>query len=102
MNGWKKEELNLLLTKKTRSKKSVYKGLPQGGVISPTLYALHTKDINKGINFRTKVLQYADDIAIYFTDKNLLTAVNILEQSVRLIRNNLEKIGLKLESEKTF
>lgn len=41
------------------------KGLPQGAVLSPLLYALYTSSIMNNIEEEIRTVQFADDIAIY-------------------------------------
>lgn len=49
----------------------INKGLPQGDVLSPTLYAVYTKDILKGVSHQIMGLQYTDDIAIINKGKDI-------------------------------
>ena len=44
--------------------RSVFKGMAQGGVLSPLLYLLYVVDIERGLPKTHKLLQFADDIAI--------------------------------------
>jgi len=43
----------------------IYKGLPQGSVLSPLLFNLYVKDILLKVPHNCKVIQFADDIVIY-------------------------------------
>lgn len=81
--------------------RQVKKGLPQGGVISSTLYAIYTRKITEGVEYQCKVLQYADDIAMYISGKKVKELANKLEKALVQINNNLLKIGLKLQPDKT-
>jgi hypothetical protein len=45
----------------------VWKGLPQGSVLSPILYSLYTYDLESTVDSFCSILQYADDIVLYAT-----------------------------------
>lgn len=77
------------------------KGLPQGGVLSPLLYALYTKDIGNNINPQTKVIQYADDIAIIVREDNRVLLKERLVAAISQIDKNMMELGLELEHDKT-
>lgn len=79
----------------------VNKGLPQG-VISPTLYGIYTTDITERIKGEVKILQYADDIAIYIIGKKTKReAVNLIKNNIDTIDKNLNRIALEVEPSKT-
>ena len=72
-----------------------YKGVPQGGVLSPLLYLLYVSNITDAISSRVTVSQFADDTALYSTNKNSLQiAINKME-------NNLFNLGLEIAPTKT-
>lgn len=48
----------------------LYKGLPQGGVLSPLLYILYIKSTNVRIPTHTIILKFADDMALLTTQDN--------------------------------
>lgn len=81
--------------------RTVNKGLPQGGVLSPTLYNIYTSEITKEIEKEVAVIQYADDIALYYSNKSLNKCKKKIEQAIDLLYNNLGKLGLDLEPSKT-
>lgn len=54
--------------------RKVWVGLPQGGVLSPLLYSIYTRELSKDIE--EKVLQYADDIAIYMKMRIKMEKIN--------------------------
>ncbi|XP_076660794.1 uncharacterized protein LOC143364220 [Halictus rubicundus] len=79
----------------------IYKGLPQGGVLSPLLYNLYVANIFQDIPKKVHISQYADDIAIYTRSSSLEEAKTTIEKSFEKVRTNLSAIGLDLSSEKT-
>lgn len=46
-------------------------------------------------------MQFADDIAVYIRGYNRTRNGNILEEAIRIIKNNLKELGLELEPKKT-
>ena len=60
----------------------VYKGVHQGGVISPLLYDINVKDICKNIPKSVNVSQFADDTSLYCKTSNLESCKNILEKAI--------------------
>lgn len=42
-----------------------YRGVPQGGLLSPLLYVLYISGITGNIGEHIEVSQYADDVAVY-------------------------------------
>lgn len=81
-------------------RRKVCKKLPQGAVLSPNLYSIYTFEITKGIPEEVQILQFADDIGLYVCtdseDRNRM----LIEYSIKVVRKNLEEIGLDLETAK--
>ena len=48
-------------------------GLAQGSILSPLLYIIYTYDLERMFNNNTKILQFADDVCIYNSDKDIDT-----------------------------
>ncbi|XP_026475555.1 uncharacterized protein LOC113380589, partial [Ctenocephalides felis] len=72
----------------------LYKGLPQGGILSPLLYALYAYDLEKIWVPGTKILQYADDVVIYVERKTLKDALEIMTNNIDLYNLWLSKNGI--------
>lgn len=81
--------------------RKVWKGLPQGAVLSPVLYSIYTRDIVSEIKEGVQVRQFADDIAIYTDMKDTEKAKEKIEKSVETVMNKLRQLGLDLQPEKT-
>lgn len=79
----------------------VNKGLPQGSSLSPLLFNLYLTKIKDQISKDTKILQFADDIAIYVTKKDNTTIINTLNKDIQKIRNYLAKYELEISPAKT-
>jgi Reverse transcriptase (RNA-dependent DNA polymerase)/Endonuclease-reverse transcriptase len=69
-------------------------GVPQGAVLSPTLYNIYTHDIPKNAN--TKLSLFADDTAFYATSAKLNNVLKPLREHATQIHNymNLWKISI--------
>lgn len=71
-------------------------------MISTTLYSIYTSEITKGLKEEIKMLQYADDIAIYtFNKRNKKEAIELVERNVDILGKNLNDIGLEIKPSKT-
>lgn len=63
------------------STRLLWKGVPQGSVLSPLLYDIYTNDL-EAIVFPCSILQYADDIVIYSCDASIEVATCTLQRSL--------------------
>lgn len=81
--------------------KLVWKGLPQGSVLSPLLYSIYTADLDQAINQHCNVLQYADDIAIYSQHKNVNEAAHFINNALNSLGLWLDAHGLDLSPSKS-
>ena len=79
----------------------VYKGVPQGGVLSPLLYCIYVARITNYLPKSIEILQFADDIAIYCSRKNINSCNKLIENSINKLNNNLHELGLELCAHKT-
>lgn len=74
--------------------------VPQGGVLSPLVYALYTRDIGKGLDSDIQMLQYADDIVMYNMGDGGKKRRISLEKRVEKIRKRLRDLNLDIEPKK--
>lgn len=81
--------------------RKVYKGVPQGGVLSPLLYCIYVANIVQKIPKTIKISQFADDIAIYGSRKNINSCQKLLTNTIDKIYKSLYDLGLELCAEKT-
>lgn len=63
--------------------KPIHAGVPQGAVLSPTLFNVYLSDFPTTSN--TSLALFADDSALYSIDSNLLTAISFLQNHLNLI-----------------
>ncbi|XP_059051095.1 uncharacterized protein LOC131845944 [Achroia grisella] len=74
----------------------VWKGLPQGSVLSPLLFNLYTCDLETSVSCFCNTLQYADDIALYLASDSLPGIVSGLNNALWYLHQWLEDHGLAL------
>lgn len=79
--------------------KKTYKGLPQGSVLSPLLYAIYTRNIKASLDNGVKISEFADDLAAYLEIEKVQDLVT-LERETQKLANNLEEKNLSLALEK--
>lgn len=103
LNNWLRERSTqfIINNKDPVLERTVRKGLPQGAVLSPLLYDIYTANITKDIPDNIRVVQFADDIAIYTMGADRRENKNILHEALCIMDNNLSDIGLQLEPSKT-
>ena len=78
-------------------------GVPQGAVISPTLFLISINEISKVLNKTSKIGQYADDTALWraFMPKNNENGQEMMSKETNKVVDQLESIGYKVNAEKT-
>ena len=81
--------------------RTIGKGVPQGGVLSPLFYLIYTADIAKNLPKNVKISQFADDIEIHCSILPLKKCKKALEKAANMLKDNLLKLGLELSPQKT-
>ncbi|KAA5586607.1 hypothetical protein F3H15_37395, partial [Pseudomonas aeruginosa] len=74
---------------------------PQGSVLSPLLYNLYTYDLELSVNSFCNVLQYADDLALYVSARDIGDASARLNSAINYLHDWLGNHGLSLSVEKS-
>lgn len=80
--------------------RNVWKGLPQGSVLSPLLYNLYTYNLESSVNCFCSILQYADDIALFYASDSVNEATNRLNTALEYLSDWLMSNGLSLSTPK--
>ena len=75
-------------------------GIPQGSVISPTLFNIAVNDLDKALS-GVSLSQYADDIAIWKSNRNVKYINTKIQQNLDLTSDWCCKWGFKLSASKT-
>ncbi|XP_055590657.1 uncharacterized protein LOC129742739 [Uranotaenia lowii] len=81
--------------------RTINNGLPQGDVLSPTLFNIYTIDLHRNGNTEVNLVQYADDFGILIRAKTL-NALNDLGQTVLdEFTNTAESLNFSINPDKT-
>jgi hypothetical protein len=78
----------------------VWKGLPQGSVLSPLLFNIYTYDLEQNTE-HSSILQYADDILLYSINSKIDIAAETVTKSLESLNVWLEEQGLELSPTKS-
>ena len=89
-----------ILTDLSDEERLTFKGVPQGGVLSPLLYIIYVSKIVDNLQKRIYVRQFADDIAIFIKSKSTKRKSTI-QNAIIKVKDNLRSLGLELCAEKT-
>lgn len=85
-------------TEKSDERK-VQAGVPQGSILGPLLYNIYTADMPK--MDRAKIAQFADDTAIYSTERQKDRVTNRLQENVNRISEYFKAWRIKINPNKT-
>ncbi|KAJ4446505.1 hypothetical protein ANN_13201 [Periplaneta americana] len=86
----------------TLSKKVIINNdVPQGSVISVTLFLVAINNITSHVSLPAKTCLFADDLTIFCTGKNLTTTQDIIQSSVKGIENWAKETGFKFSANKS-
>uniref|UniRef100_L7M0K7 Putative tick transposon n=1 Tax=Rhipicephalus pulchellus TaxID=72859 RepID=L7M0K7_RHIPC len=83
------------------NKHPIYRGVPQGGVLSPTLFNIVLFGLAKKLGGRISVFVYADDICIWTTSLTRLQVQTKLQRAVSTTSAYLNSCGLQLSPTKS-
>jgi len=76
-------------------------GLPQGSTLSLLLFNLYVKDILKCIPHDCKAIQFADDVAVTCSHRDLNKIITSLQLAFNQIQVWLQSMGLEISVIKT-
>jgi ribonuclease HI len=79
----------------------IWKGLPQGSVLSPILYSVYTSDLDKSVDSFCDILQYADDLALYYASEDISDCTVRLNAALKYLNTWLNNHGLTLSATKS-
>lgn len=78
----------------------MFRGLPQGSVLSPILFDVYTSDLERLNSPECTIIQYADDVAVLSNASSLEKGIGVLEKSMMEVDSALSSLGLTLAPEK--
>ena len=75
-------------------------GVPQGSVLRPLLFLIFINDLPNCVK-QSKVVLYADDTALFFANKDVMTIERVLQEELNFLNNWFHKNGLIVNCSKT-
>lgn len=83
--------------------RTVNKGLPQGCVLSPTLYRIYVTELEKIVEEESnvRIVQFADDVCLYVANKSTKKSIKDLEVMTNVIANWFDELGLSIAPNKS-
>ena len=82
-------------------KKTLREGVPQGGVLSPTLFLVFINDIVRDLPKNVKGAIYADDLVIWCSEEHISTANYRIQEALRVLQEWTKKWLVKINPRKT-
>lgn len=78
-----------------------YKGICQGGILSPILFLLYVHKLNIILGSDVKNLQYADDLVVYISGINKKTVSDKLNLALKKLKAYFDYLNLDINVNKT-
>ncbi|CAH2109130.1 unnamed protein product [Euphydryas editha] len=78
-----------------------YKGVCQGGILSPLLFVLYISQLNLVLSSNVVNLQFADDLAIYCVGSNLKEIIYNLNKNLVKLENHFDFLNLDVNIDKS-
>lgn len=75
-------------------------GVPQGAILSPSLFNLYIADLPQRFSNNSKLIQYADDTIIYSSSKSIQNANNNINTALHDLSEYLKLWKIKINQEK--
>ena len=76
-------------------------GVPQGGVVSPTLFLVYMNDITTTVPRHVSNTLHADDFAVWCAEEHTTTAVHPIQNTINEVCSWTESWALQLNTNKT-
>ena len=75
-------------------------GVPQGSVLGPLLFLIFINDLPNCVK-QSKIVLYADDTALFFANKDVMTIERALQEGLNSLNNWFHENGLTVNCSKT-
>ena len=85
----------------TSTLRPLFSGVPQGSVLSPTLFTIFINDIFANVDPAVRTSLYADDGALWTSAPTLPAAVAIMNQALHVVATWSHSWGLRISTTKT-
>ena len=82
-------------------KKTLKKGVPQGGVLSPTLFLVFINDLVRDMPRKVQGAIYADDLVLWCSEEHLSTANYRLQQALNTLEGWTKQWLVRINPRKT-
>ena len=82
-------------------KRILEQGVPQGGILSPTLFLIYINDIMEGIPTGVHSAMYADDLALWTGGEAIAVAKNRMHGALHKLESWTKKWLLTINEKKT-
>ena len=79
----------------------VQQGVPQGSLLGPLLFSIYTNDMPSIVS-NSSINMYADDTALYASDKNIIAAASRATKDLAAIQNWCKDNCLQINHKKNF
>ncbi|XP_072377391.1 uncharacterized protein [Diabrotica undecimpunctata] len=100
-SAYSNRSVSLKINKEVSESRICRSGLPQGSILSPILYSLYTMEIENVISLKSKIIQYADDVIIYTSNKSEDKCIENINTEFIEIQKCLDNMGLSISESKT-
>ncbi|KAK7102290.1 hypothetical protein V1264_020529 [Littorina saxatilis] len=82
-------------------KKTLKDGVPQGGVLSPTLFLVFINDIVKDLPRNVHGAIYADDLALWCSEEHITTANYRMQEALKVLEDWTKRWLVNINTRKT-
>ena len=100
-NFLKKRYINVRVNGKVSETFEIINGVPQGSIISVTLFLIAINDITKVIPAPVEYTLYADDVTVLLAGKNIETSQKLLQVTLNNLQTFANEHGFKFSKNKT-
>ena len=76
-------------------------GVPQGSVISVTLFLLAINDVTKHVQLPVNITIFADDIILFIKEKNINSSEKLMQNTLNSLEEHMKISGFQFSSQKT-
>ena len=94
-------KFNVLIGKNCSSTKSLENGIPQGSVLSCSIFILAINSLFEKIKLPVRALMYAVDLVIYYNHQDLTEIQRLIQETLNQLQKWSKESGFKFSENKT-